>query len=38
MITTNARKSAHEPDKMAELLRRIEGVRQGDHAQLWKIM
>lgn len=38
MITTNARKSAHEPDKMEELLRRIEGVRQGDHSQHWTIM
>jgi hypothetical protein len=38
MITTNARKSAHEPDKMRELLRRIEGLRQGDHVQRWNIM
>ena len=38
MITTNARKSAHEPDKMEELRRRIEGLRQGDHTLPWKIM
>jgi hypothetical protein len=38
MITTNARKSAREPDKMRELVRRIEGLRQGDPAQRWNIM
>ncbi|WP_370102932.1 phosphotransferase family protein [Streptacidiphilus sp. MAP12-20] len=38
MITTNARKSAREPDKMAELARRIDGLRQQDHTRLWNIM
>jgi len=38
MITTNARKSAHEPDKIRELLRRIDGLRQADHSQRWQIM
>lgn len=38
MITTNARKSIHEPDKMRELLHRIEGLRQEDFAQRWNIM
>ncbi len=38
MITTNARKSAHEPEKMCELARRIEGLREADTMQRWKIM
>ena len=38
MVTTNARKSAHEPDKMREIAARIDGMRRQDHAQSWQIM
>ena len=38
MITTNARKSAHEPNKMREVLHRIDGLRQQDVALAWRIM
>ena len=38
MVTTNARKSAHEADKMREISARIDGLRQQDHTQRWQIM
>jgi aminoglycoside phosphotransferase len=38
MITTNARKSAAEPDKMTEIRRRIAGLRREDPDMLWQIM
>lgn len=38
MITTNARKSAHEPEKMGELRRRIDGLRTEDAHLPWSIM
>ncbi|MEY9840560.1 phosphotransferase [Streptacidiphilus sp. EB103A] len=38
MITTNARKSGHEPSKMAELQRRIDGLREEDTQLRWRIM
>jgi len=38
MITTNARKSAHEPAKTAEVNYRIEGIRTDDTARIWHIL
>ncbi|WP_113699571.1 phosphotransferase [Nonomuraea lactucae] len=38
MISTNARKSTHTPDKAAEVLRRIAGLRREDHAFQWNIL
>jgi hypothetical protein len=38
MITTNARKSTHEPAKVAEVLRRIDGLRDADISQRWNIL
>jgi len=38
MISTNARKSAHDPIKMSEVIRRIDGLRQQDVTLPWQIM
>ena len=38
MITTNARKSGHDEYKMAEIRRRIGGLRQDDPDLRWHIM
>ncbi|KAF4410306.1 phosphotransferase family protein [Streptomyces lycii] len=38
MITTNARKSTHEPEKTAEVVRRVDGLLRGDSGQRWNIL
>ena len=38
MISTNARKSANDPDKMSEVIRRINGLREQDAKLAWHIM
>ncbi|MFH8983452.1 phosphotransferase [Streptomyces varsoviensis] len=38
MITTNARKAAHNPGTLEEVERRINGLRQGDIALPWRIL
>ncbi|GAA1919052.1 phosphotransferase [Streptantibioticus ferralitis] len=38
MITTNASKATHEPAKLSEVQRRIDGLRCGDLGQRWNIL
>jgi hypothetical protein len=38
MITTNARKATHEPAKVAEVVRRIAGLRAGNRDEGWNIL
>ncbi|WP_329317957.1 phosphotransferase [Streptomyces sp. NBC_01262] len=38
MITTNARKATHEPAKVAEVQRRIHGLRTADTRLVWNIL
>ncbi|WP_198358219.1 phosphotransferase family protein [Streptomyces fildesensis] len=38
MITTNARKAAHEPAKIAEVRHRIDGLRKDDTTRIWNIL
>ncbi|MFI6287659.1 phosphotransferase family protein [Streptomyces sp. NPDC051018] len=38
MITTNARKTAHTPGSLAEVRRRIKGLRENEHALPWNIL
>lgn len=38
MISTNARKSTHAPEKAAEVVRRVDGLRHRDHTMTWNIL
>ncbi len=38
MVTTNARKTAHAPGSLAEVERRVEGLRHDDTELLWRIL
>lgn len=38
MITTNAKKASHAPDTLAEVLRRIDGLREEDTQMHWNIL
>ncbi|MBQ0852876.1 phosphotransferase [Streptomyces sp. BH-SS-21] len=38
MITTNARKTHHSPGSLAEVERRVEGLKLGDRMQTWNIL
>ncbi|OKI02971.1 aminoglycoside phosphotransferase [Streptomyces sp. CB02923] len=38
MVTTNARKTAHAPGSLAEIERRVEGLRNDDTGLLWRIL
>ncbi|MEO3807159.1 aminoglycoside phosphotransferase family protein [Nonomuraea sp. B1E8] len=38
MIATNARKSTHAPEKAAEVIRRVDGLRHGDYKLAWCIL
>ena len=38
MISTNAKKSAYSPEKTAEVVRRIAGLRDRDNALIWSIL
>ncbi|MEV4565146.1 phosphotransferase [Nonomuraea sp. NPDC049419] len=38
MISTNARKSTYAPEKAAEVIRRVDDLRHGDHTMAWNIL
>lgn len=38
MISTNARKSTYAPEKAAEVIKRVDGLRHDDHTLSWSIL